>query len=68
MNDYFFRILIQQRHAQILAEVRAAQLSRLGRSRVIRGNKLIRLFHSFFARWKSPLVFRPPAADGRKSL
>jgi len=68
MNDYFLRILIRQRHEQILAEVRAARLLQPGRSRATRGNKSIRLLRSFFAQWKRPLVFQPPAADERKSV
>ena len=68
MNDYFLRILIQQRHAQILAEVRAAQLSQLGHFRVISGKKPIRLFRSLFAQWKKPMLFQPPVSNERKSV
>ena len=31
MNDYFLRLLVRQRHAEILEEVRVARLSRLNR-------------------------------------
>jgi hypothetical protein len=34
MNDYFFKILIRERHEEILAEFRATQLSQLGHARV----------------------------------
>ena len=33
MNDYFLRILMKQRHAEIMAECRASRLSRLEQPR-----------------------------------
>jgi len=68
MNDYLLRILIRQQHEQILAEVRAAQLSQTGRSRVTRSNRSIRLFRSFFAQRKKRMVFQPLVVDERKCL
>ena len=68
MNDYLLRILIRQQHEQILAEVRAAQLSQTGRSRVTRSNRSIHLFRSFFAQWKKRMIFQPLVADERKCL
>ena len=68
MNDYLLRILMRQRHEQILAEVRSAQLSQTGHSRVTRSNRSIRLFRSFFAQWKKRMVFQPLVTDERKCL
>jgi len=68
MNDFFLTILIRQRHEEILAEVRAAQLSQRGRFRVTLGNRLLRRFHSFYSKRKSPMAFEPPEAVERKSL
>ena len=65
MNDYLLRILIRQRHEAILAEVRANQLSEKRHCRIKRGNRLIDLFRSFFARWKRPLAFEPPGVVER---
>ena len=68
MNDFFLEILIRQRQAEILAEVRAAQLSRLGRFLVTLGNRSLRIFHSFCSKCKDPMAFEPPGAVGRKIL
>ena len=37
MNDYFLRILMKQRHSEIMAECRASRLSRLERPRTTFG-------------------------------
>ena len=68
MNEYFLRSLIRQRHAQILAEVRATQPSQLARSRVTRANRSIRLFRSFITRLKKTMILQPTMADERRRV
>jgi hypothetical protein len=67
MNDYFLRILIQEQHKDILAEVRAAQLSKLERSRFTPGNKSIRRVSSFFSKCKSSVAFKPQRVAERRT-
>jgi len=66
MNDYFLRSLILQRHVQILAEVRAAQLLRLKRFRVTRANRSIGLVRTFLARLKNAMFVQPAVAEEGK--
>ncbi|NNL77682.1 MAG: hypothetical protein HKO68_15210 [Desulfobacterales bacterium] len=68
MNDYFLENLIRQRHEQILTEVRAVQLSQLGRSCVANGKKMIRQLILFLSRSKRNTFFQPPATDEGKSV
>ena len=61
MNDYFLRILIRQRHAKIVEEFRAIQLSRRDRHHKAGGTKgIIRMFLSFLDQWKQlPVLHKP---------
>ena len=67
MNDYFLKIWIQQRHAEILAEVRVAQLSKPGRSCSIPGKKSLRRLGSFYSKCKSSVAFKPPGVVERRT-
>jgi len=67
MNDYLLKILIRQRHEEILAEVRAAQFSKPGRSCVIPGNKSLRRLRSFFSKRKSSVAFEPQGEVQRRT-
>ena len=53
MNDYFLRILIRQRQAEILAAVRGAQQLQPVRFRLTPDNKSQRRFRSFILRVKA---------------
>lgn len=68
MNDYFLRILIQQRHREILAAVRGTQRLQPERTHVTSGNESLRRFHSFYSKCKNPMDFEPPEAVERKIL
>lgn len=68
MNDYFLKILIQQRHESILAAVRGAQRLKPARTRVTHGNKVALLLRSFYSRCKSPMAFELPGAIERRTL
>ncbi len=63
MDDYFVRLLIRQRHAEILKEVRAARLSRLNRPAMnARKKGMMRMFRSFHLKLKKsagPCVASP---------
>jgi hypothetical protein len=69
VNDYFMSSMIRQRHAQILAEVRACRMSQQGRQRTTRGiRNLFRMFRSLLAQGKIPMVRSRPALDESKSI
>jgi hypothetical protein len=68
MNDFFLKNWNLQRHEEILAEVRAAQLSQRGRSRVILASHSIRRFRSFYAKCKNFMASPLPEAVERKAL
>ena len=68
MNDYFLRILIQQRHGEILAAVRGAQLLQPVRTHIASDNKSLRRFHSIYSKRKSPMALEPIEAVERKIL
>jgi len=65
MNDYFLKILMKQRHAQIVAEFRASRLSRLERPRM--SHRINRILRSFLPSEKIPNVNQAPAVDERIS-
>jgi len=54
MNDYFLRILMKQRHAEILAECSVSRLSRLERPRTTFG--LSRILRSIVSSRKHTVV------------
>lgn len=58
MNDYFLRILIRQRQAEILAAVRGAQQLQPVRFRLTPDNKSQRRFRSFILRVKAQWLSR----------
>ncbi len=58
MNDYFLRILIRQRQAEILAEVRSARHLQPVRFRVGSDNKSLHRFRSFILRVNAPWFSR----------
>jgi hypothetical protein len=65
MNDYFLRLLIRQRHAEILREVRAARLSRLNRPAASgRAAEMARTVRSFLMKFQKSVG--PCAAPGEK--
>jgi hypothetical protein len=65
MNDYFLRLLIRQRHAEILREVRAARLSRLNRPAAGgRVAEVARTFRSFLMKFQKSVG--PCAAPAEK--
>ncbi len=66
MNDYLLRILIWQRHGEILAAVRGAQILQSVRSRVTPGNESLCRSRSFYSKCKGPMTLEPPGAVERK--
>jgi len=55
MNDYFLRILIRQRHREILEEISAARLSCLNRPATNgRMEGMARILRSFLLKFKKP--------------
>ena len=69
MNDHFLRSMIRQRYAQILTEVKAAQLSRLDRPPVkSKFEMMISRFVSFLRQWTRSMVHRRPALNERKRI
>ena len=69
MNDYLLRSMIRQRHAQIKAEIRSSQLSRLERPRMeCRLKKMISRFGSYFRQLKNTVGNSRPAFVERKRI
>lgn len=67
MNDYFLKILIRQRHEEILEEVRATQLTKPVNSCGIPGNNSLRRLRSFFSKRKSSVAFEPQGKVQRRT-
>ena len=67
MNDYFLKILSRQRHEEILAEIRTAQLSKPVHFCGIPGNKSLRRLRSFFSKRKSSVAFEPQGEVQRRT-
>jgi len=61
--------MMRQRHEEILAEVTACRISQQGSQRTTHGIKnVFRMFRSFLAQWKIPMVRSRPALDERKGI
>ena len=69
MNDYFLRLLIRQRHAEILEEVRVSRLSRLNRPAANgRVAEMARTFHSFLVKFQKPAGPRAACTEERQPI
>jgi hypothetical protein len=67
MNDYFLKILSRQRHDEISAAVRAAQLSKPGHSCGLQVNKSFGRLRSFLSKRKRSVAFEPQGEIQRRN-
>ena len=67
MNDYLLRILIWQKHGEILAAVRRTQVLQPVGFRFTPGNESLRRSRSFYSKGKIPMTFAPPRAVERRT-